>query len=525
MNPLTDQRLARLTAADLSKVMQRCRKGVEKEALRVTQNGDLAMTSHPLALGSALTNRFITTDFSEALLEFVTPAYTSTWETLQFLCDIHQFVYQHIGDELLWAASMPCLIVADDAIPVAKYGDSNVGKMKAVYRRGLGHRYGRMMQTISGVHFNFSLPDEFWEHYQELERDTRKQQNFRSSAYFGLLRNAQRMGWMILYLFGNSPAICRCFAHQGAGLEEYDQGTLYLPHATSLRMSDLGYKNTAQDSLNISLNSIDEYVDSLIQAVTTPNPDFESIGVKVDGEYRQLSANILQVENEYYGLIRPKRITDTGEMPTRALHRRGVEYIELRALDVSLLDPAGVNQNQMRFIEAFLIYCLIEESSLLDAKEMKEIENNQLKVARQGREPGLNLVRHGKAMSLKNWAREILDPIREICKLLDNGTGSSMYADALEIQAAAIEDPERTPSARILQEMRLSGESFFGVAKRASLQHKDYFLSLGKGDLSREDFFSRESQASVKRQKDIEEKDEISFEQYLQDHFAQVNEI
>ena len=526
MSQLAEARLQRLADTGLAQVLQRCRKGVEKEALRVTRDCALATTRHPPALGSALTNRYITTDFSEALLEFVTPAYTSTWETLQFLCDIHQFVYQQLDNELLWAASMPCLIEADEAIPVARYGDSNVGKMKTVYRLGLGHRYGRMMQTISGVHFNFSLPEEFWDHYQELEKDTGGSQEFRSASYFGLLRNVRRMGWLVLFLFGNSPAICKCFT-DGAkpGLEEFDKGTFFMPYATSLRMSDLGYKNTAQAALDISLNNIDAYVETLLKAVSTPNRDFQKIGIKADGEYRQISANILQVENEYYGLIRPKRVTRSGEMPSRALKRRGVEYVELRALDVSLNDPAGINQNQMRFLEAFLIYCLIEDSPLLDAREIAQTESNQLLVARQGREPGLTLSRHHGQLLLTNWADEICGRLVAICDLLDEGTGSSLYRDALELQREAIRDPGLTPSAGILAEMKRSGESFFSIARRISEQHRDYFLSLGKDDSARLDFLAVEAAASIERQKKIEASDRISFEAYLQNYFSQAEQL
>jgi len=526
LSQLVEQRLQMLADAGLTPVLQRCRKGVEKEALRVTGGGDLARTRHPLALGSALTNRYITTDFSEALLEFVTPAFTSTWETLQFLCDIHQFVYRHVGDELLWAASMPCLLESEDAIPVARYGESNVAKMKTIYRLGLGHRYGRMMQTISGVHFNFSLPEEFWDHYQELEKDTSRSQDFRSASYFRLLRNVRRMGWLILYLFGNSPAICRCFASaEQAGLEEFDKGTLYLPFATSLRMSDLGYKNSSQAELDISFDGVDGYVKTLLKAVTTPTPAFQKIGVKVDGEYRQISANILQVENEYYGLVRPKRIVRSGEMPSRALKHRGVEYVELRALDVSLLDPVGINQNQMRFVEAFLIYCLLEDSPLLEAREIQETESNQLLVARQGRKPGLRLSRNGEQVRLQDWADEICGQLVGISDLLDDGSGSTLYQDALELQRDAIRDPERIPSAVILTEMKKTGESFFTIVQRISEQHKDYFLGLGEEDSLRLQFLTAEAAASIERQKGIEASDQGSFEEYLHSYFAQAEQL
>src|SRR5690606_28083112 len=169
--------------------------------------------------------------------------------------------------------------------------------------------------------------------------------------------------WVILYLFGNSPALCASFM-QGRehSLSELTPGTLYEPYATSLRMSDLGYRNKSQAGLYISVNSLEEYVRDLAAAVSTPHPEYQKIGVQVGGEYRQLNANVLQIENEYYSYIRPKRTTRTGEKPTSALRRAGVEYVEFRALDVSAYDPVGVNQNKLRFLEAFAALCILKPS-------------------------------------------------------------------------------------------------------------------------------------------------------------------
>ena len=257
-------------------------KGIEKEALRVDQSGDLARTSHPAALGSALTSRYITTDFSEALLEFITPAYSTTWETLQFLCDIHQFTYERIGDELLWVASMPCRLPPDADVPLARYGDSNIGRLKTVYRHGLGMRYGRHMQTIAGVHFNYSLPETFWPRYRTVMGDRRGEEAFRSDHYLGLVRNFRRFGWLILYLFGASPAMCPTFVGDArTKMPSLDSHTFYEPFATSLRMSDLGYSNRNQSAINISLNRLDEYIRDLSEAMRTLHPDYERLGVKV----------------------------------------------------------------------------------------------------------------------------------------------------------------------------------------------------------------------------------------------------
>ena len=323
MNTPFESRLASLADTDtetLATTFAAGLRGVEKEALRIDLAGYLSQSSHPDALGSALTNRFITTDFSEALLEFVTPAYVTTWEALRCICDIHQFTYENLGDELLWAASMPCRIPEESRIPLARYGSSNVGQMKTTYRRGLGYRYGRNMQTIAGVHFNYSLPLPFWAVFQDLLDDDRDADVFRSERYMGLVRNVRRSGWILLYLFGASPALCRSFDVDAADLEALNPETLFAPWATSLRMSDLGYTNESQGRICIGLNSVDDYIHDLSAAMRTPDPNYERIGVKVDGSWRQLSANQLQIENEYYSPIRPKRVARSGERPTAAAY-------------------------------------------------------------------------------------------------------------------------------------------------------------------------------------------------------------
>jgi len=207
-----ERRLAGVINARAPGVLQGGLKGVERESLRVTPGGLIATTPHPRALGSALTNEHITTDYSEALIELVTPPFPHTWELVQYLVDLHQFVYLNLPeDELLWATSMPCAIQGDESIPIAQYGRSNVGQMKTVYRRGLGARYGRVMQAISGVHFNYSFPDQFWPVLEDVVQGKATDQAFRSEIYFALLRNYRRHGWIVLYLFGNSPAICPSF--------------------------------------------------------------------------------------------------------------------------------------------------------------------------------------------------------------------------------------------------------------------------------------------------------------------------
>ena len=520
MNQSFEHVLAAFQAADGESLAGGLR-GIEKEALRVDPSGFLAQTPHPDALGSALTNRYITTDFSEALLEFVTPALGSTWEALQTVCDIHQFTYERIGDELLWVASMPCQVPPDTEIPLARYGDSNVGKMKTVYRRGLGHRYGRHMQTIAGVHFNYSLSDAFWPAYQAILKDSLGESEFRSIHYLGMVRNFRRYGWLVLYLFGASPALCKSFGDKALDMPSLNSDTYFEPYGTSLRMSDLGYTNKTQAGISISLNRLDEYIGDLEGATHTPEPEYEKIGVVVDGKYQQLNTNKLQIENEYYSPIRPKRVARSGERPTAALRRGGVEYVEIRSLDINVFDPAGINQNTMRFMEAFLVFCLLDDSAEFVDETFAETQNNQALVAKRGREPGLELTRDGASVSLKAWAREIVEKVQAVAELIDARDGTSSYSDAAGLMLAQVEDPETTPSARVIQELRDAGCSFFEFALTTARRHKDYFASLTPMPVERVRELEREASESIERQREIEATDEISFEQYLANYFSE----
>lgn len=514
-------RLSRLLELGGNTILNGGLKGLEKESLRVLTNGQLAQTPHPTALGSTLTHPNLTTDYSEALLEFITPPLPDTMQLLTLLRDLHAFVYRNIGDELLWATSMPCIVGGDASVPIAQYGRSNVGRMKYVYRVGLDHRYGRLMQAIAGVHYNYSLPPALWPLLQAIDNDQRSVNDYQSDGYFRLIRNFQRHAWLVPYLFGASPAVCRTFLEdQPHHLEMFDKHTLYLPYATSLRMSDIGYKNKAQDGLNISYNDLDSYVADLGRAIATPAPDYAALGIQVNGEWRQLNGNVLQIENEYYSFIRPKNVARSGEKPSLALRDRGVEYVEIRAPDVNIYDPLGTDEQQLRFLEALLIFCLLEDSPLVDADEQASIDHNQTLVTRRGREPGLKLRRNGQEIALKDWGLAVLEPVARIADLLDNGTGSHAYRDAVEHQRQSILDPSRTPSARMLKEMRDKEETFIAFAMRLSMQYADEFrtMPISADTMER---LTRLAAKSLAEQAQIEASDTIPFEQYLEHYFAQ----
>ena len=474
MSELLNRRLS-LLGANLP-LLKQCLHGIERECLRVTHEGRLAQTPHPEALGSALTNEQITTDYSESLLEFITPALPDPAKVLESLEQTHRFVYSKLGDEYLWSPSMPCTLPAEEDIPIAEYGTSNIGKLKHVYRKGLALRYGRTMQCIAGIHYNFSLPEALWPLLREAEGSTEDDRDFQSSAYIALIRNFRRYSWLLMYLFGASPALDKGFLrgrpHQ---LEELDADTLYLPYATSLRMSDLGYQSNAQAGLTPCYNNLASYTDSLRKAVGTPYPPYVEVGTHVDGEWVQLNTNILQIENEYYSNIRPKRVTYTGERPIQALTSRGVQYVEVRCLDINPFLPVGIDLTEARFLDAFLLLCALDDSPQLDNGECGQCTDNFLTVVKEGRRPGLELHRNGQPIELKVWATELIGRIGQLAELLDRAQGGDEHAKALEAQQAKVDDASLTPSAQVLARMAEHDESFIEFSLRQSQNHAESF--------------------------------------------------
>lgn len=480
--------------------------------------GDISQLPHPRSLGSTLTHPHITTDYSEALLELITPAFADVRDTLSFLTDLHHFTYAKLDDELMWATSMPCRLISDESIPIAQYGSSNVGRMKTVYRHGLAYRYGRAMQAISGVHYNYSLPESFWPAYQQLEQNTDDLQTFISESYMGMIRNFQRIGWIVSFLFGASPSVCKTFTElRKKAFSEAECTSCYEPHATSLRMSDIGYKNKNQDGIQVSYNSLQEYVESLQAATKTPSADYEKIGVLVDGEYRQLNTNILQIENEFYSFVRPKQIANTGETPSHALQERGIRYVEIRALDVNPFDPVGLNDQQLDFMEALMIFCLLQESPVMDAVEREIFVRNQSSVACGGRDPEFKILRDGEKVSVKQWALEILENMKGVTALLDTKRGPD-YSAALEAQIEKVNDYALLPSSRVMQAMEKYDGSFFKFAMAQSEKHKRYFSNCFIPETHFQQLEEMAAQ-SLNEQEAIEKADSISFDQYLANYF------
>lgn len=189
----------------------------------------------------------------------------------------------------------------------------------------------------------------------------------------------------------------------------------------------------------------------------------------------QLNTNILQIENEYYSNIRPKRVTYTGERPIQALTSRGVQYVEVRCLDINPFLPVGIDLTEARFLDAFLLFCALEESPQLDNGECSQCTSNFLTVVKEGRRPGLELHRDGQPIALKAWAGELIARIGQLADLLDRAHGGDEHAKALAEQQAKVEDTSLTPSAQVLARMTEHDESFVQFSLRQSRLHAQAF--------------------------------------------------
>ena len=523
MYTLLNQRIRAIEDNDAHSLLKNSLTGLEKERLRVDNEGLISQLPHPEQLGSALKNDWITTDYSESLLELITPPCDRAHLSLDFLKDIETFVYQKLKNELLWTSSMPCIINGEADVKIADYGTSNSGKMKHVYRHGLAWRYGKVMQVIAGIHFNHSVAKEFWPAFQEIDANKGDSLAFSNRRYMGMTRNIQRYGWVIPYLFGCSPAICKSFLGDNTPpetMQTYNHNTYYEPWGTSLRMGDIGYTNRKSSKVGIKADysSVKSYTDSLRAAIETSYSGYEEIGVKVGDEYRQLNTNILQIENEYYSTVRPKQILEGFEKPIDSLLNRGIRYVELRSVDINAFHPAGITHLQLFYLEIFMLFCLLQDSPHIDIDEQKAIDRNQSTVAHLGRKPGLELDRLGESVTLKSWGLELMDAMLPVAKLLDRTHSRECYQLALAEQRKLFENSELTPSAQVLSTMMNEHSSYYDFANHQSQQHREYFLQR-ELDSEKWDTFTQKATQSLAAQKSLEAEPQINFDTFLQQYF------
>ncbi len=516
--------------------------GLEKESLRVNATGGISQLDHPAALGRALTHPFITTDFSEALLEMVTPPCASADEALNYLVTIHKFVAQRLpAGEHIWNTSMPCILRGGESVRIGEYGDSHIGRMKHIYRRGLGLRYGRRMQAIAGIHFNFSMPEEAWMARKNLDSeglggcdylsqwqalDATSQQAHRTQGYFHMMQNLLRVGWMVPYLFGASPAICASFLNEGEGdeLDVWNSSTRYAPHGTSLRMGKIGYRYREDHPIDLSVRhtSVEEYIQDIIGHVTQDHPAYKALGtLDAQGDYQQLNTTRLQIENEFYSSVRPKQIADSGELPIHALRERGIRYLELRSVDVNLAQPAGLDIEQIAMLEMLMMFAWLEQPSPLEAAEVDACTRNVKTVAHRGREPGLELEGPTGSVGVQQWGEQVLDTLAPIAQWLDKDRADALYVNALNAQHAKFADPELTPSAAMIRGIKQTG-SFFEHSQELSKQHHEHLLATPV-DAEIEKILADKVIESIDKQALAEQESLGGFEEFLASYLEQIH--
>jgi glutamate--cysteine ligase len=489
--------------------------GIERESLRTNNNGLIATTPHPQALGATLTHPYITTDFAESLIEIVTPPQIGVDNTLNFLENTLHFVYNHLeNNEKLWVNSMPCVIRGKSEINIAKYGSSNQGQMKEIYRLGLANRYGKAMQVVAGVHLNYSFSDNFWREYQNILGNTQTLREFKDEKYMHLIRNVLRYGWLLYYFFGASNSVCASFLknYKHHKLEEFNENTLYGKYATSLRMSDIGYQNSKEDESGIkaNYNSIKQYAHSLQDAMSTSYDEYEKIGVIKNNKYQQLNANILQIENEYYSSVRPKPKAQSGVMPSISLLNNGIEYIELRAFDLNPLTPLGITKEQILFTESFLLFCLLEDSKPISTKEQVDIDNNNLIVAEQGLNPQAKINCKNGEFLISAVIKNITTKLLKSAEIF-SGNHQNVVKNILNT----------TPiSAKILTQMTDEKLGFHDFADDLANQHKKYFQQQ-KINTKHFDMLANLSQKSLQDKAKLEQ-DSTDFAEFLTHYFSQL---
>ena len=518
---MIDKFLENLSKHSCSSFLADSKVGLEKESLRVDKNGTISYKMHPEILGSSLTNKYITTDYSEALIEIITPPCSSHKEAIEYLENIIGYVYANLEEEYLWPASMPCIVAGDESIPIAYYGTSNPARMKTTYRRGLGNRYGKIMQVISGIHYNYSFSDKFWQEYTEFKKTDKNLKDFKSEQYFIISRNLLRNGWIIAYLFGCSPAVCKSYlGGKKTSLDTFDEYTYYGKYATSLRMGDIGYQNNKEEDMgvHINYNSLNEYVSSLDKAIKKPSKEYEKIGVHSDGYYKQLNANTLQIENEYYSTVRPKADQKHAMRPSKSLLEHGVSYIELRSIDNNIFLNPGIDIEQMYFIELLMIYSLIISDKEISESEYLEIKNNLTDVAHKGREKDFKIKLDNRDVAIKKKLNSIMCELKKISNMMYVITNDKKYKDCIRKQEEKLKDPSKLPSNMVIDKMKDKKISFYEFCVENIWKQKKYFSNIS----TEENIIKKlqdESVLSNEKRIYMEHNDEETYEDYIEKYF------
>ena len=475
-------------------------RGIEKESLRVNKKGFISGQSHPKGLGSSFTNPSITTDFAEALIEIVTPVYTDINKLYKRLESFHVFINKNLeNNETLWPYSMPPKIKTESEINIATYGDTNMGKLKHIYRKGLAIRYGKTMQCVSGIHYNFSLSDESLKKFLGISN-----QEDKSKAYLGLIRNFKRLFWFVLLEFGNSALVDKTFVSgRNNDLEELNSSDLFQKNATSLRMSDIGYQSQAQKNLDFKYNDLASFLDELKTGIIMPHPEFQKLGLQDEkGEYQQISDGILQIENELYDCIRPKRAGKSGQRPYQLLKDKGIQYVEVRGIDLNPSSLLGITEDQIRVLDMLLIYCIVNDSPEMTDEEKLIIEKTDITTIKYGREGSSKINYMNSEVSIS----QARDHLVENLLLLANEMDDQEYANAIH-------------SLKVKNNVFNQNKSFHETGLELAKNNSIKLNSLSNIDL---DVCKKEASDSLIEFDRINKQTEVSFEEFINSYNAKI---
>ncbi len=437
--------------------------GIEKEAVRTNLKGELALSPHPKKFGDKLENPYITTDFSESQIEMITPPFDSIEKVYKFLNKIQKFIITNLQKEILWPFSMPPHISNEDKIPIAKYNDSEAGRKNEIYRYGIALRYGRKMQLISGIHYNFSFQFAFWNILYNSFSIAKNMKNFKefiNEAYFALARNYLRYRWLLIYLFGASPIADNDFFN-----DEINSGNNY---AISLRMSSFGYSMNKHDKIKVSFNSLAEYIADLEKILFIDSESYRNLGLFKNGKQVQLNYHILQKESEFYSSIRFKSDVKKGESHLDALKSKGINYIEIRSIDLDPFHKLSISVSQLYFLHIFLLFCLFEDSSPLSDVETEKIKKNDDSIALAGRKKDIKLFRlNHEKIKIKIWGNMIFDKLLVIAQLMDMNNEEHKFENIINEEKKKLTNINILPSVRIINEINCKNGSFieFGIKK------------------------------------------------------------
>ena len=291
-------------------------------------------------------------------------------------------------------------------------------------------------------------------------------------------------------------------------MEKYNVNDLFLPYATSLRMSDIGYQSNIQDSLEISYNNLDEFINALVKGIKTPLKKFNDIGMfdKL-GTAQQISTGILQIENELYDIVRPKRSGPSGSRPATLLKKSGIEYLELRGIDINPFIPEGIDVNKIKLLDIYITHSLISESPLMLDEEINEIKANQKIMVSEGRSKNIMLSKNGDLVPLDELRKIFLAELEQTAEALDEYSEGYLKAFHLETSNSIL------LSEKILTDMDAGGFEFQDYALN---QSKKIAKKFRPPDISNFSNLKNSVQASIQKFRNLEESSSMDINKYVE---------